>query len=158
LLKREAERARAAMARALGDISTHLKSAADPHVLTREHPWVAVTTAVVAGFAASIALIPTREEAAIRKLAALERARHGNGEKPRDASDKHQPTFGQTIVAELMKTVRPLLTTLLSATLTQLASAASGNSSSVETSAASVGVPETPVGGAEKVEGISSPS
>jgi hypothetical protein len=127
-LQQEAARARAAISRALSDLGQNLKATADPHVLTRDHPWLAISTAAVAGFAAALTLIPSKEQQALRALAELERARHATPPQAAAASDKPatsaaaKPGIFANITTEVLKTVRPLLTTLITAGISRLAS------------------------------------
>jgi hypothetical protein len=130
-LKREATRAKAAIGEALSDLGNNLKATADPHVLTRDHPWVAISAAAVAGFAAAITLIPSKEQQALRALAELERVRHAP--PPAAAtSDKAAAAEGAaggifaTIAAEVFKMIRPLITTLLTAGISRATAASSG--------------------------------
>ena len=133
-LQQEAARARAAIGEALSDLGRSLKATGDPHVLTRDHPWIAVSTAAVAGFAAALTLIPSKEQQALRTLAELEKARHAPPPPPPSTSDKHATGVFATIAAELLKTVRPLVTALLTAGITRAASApaAEGNGHTAE--------------------------
>jgi hypothetical protein len=131
-LKREADRAKAAISQAFSELGQSLKATADPHVLTRDHPWLAISTAAVAGFAAAVTMIPSREQQALRALAELERARHAPPPAPPASpeSDKSAAAAGGilgSIAAEALKTIRPLLTTLLSAGISRAVNATSGN-------------------------------
>ncbi len=130
LLQREADRAKAAISHALAELGQSLKATADPHVLTRDHPWLAISTAAVAGFAAAVTMIPSREQQALRALAELERAR--NAPPPSapasSGSDKAAAAEGSflgSIAAEALKAIRPLLTSLLSAGISRAVNAAS---------------------------------
>jgi ElaB/YqjD/DUF883 family membrane-anchored ribosome-binding protein len=128
-LRQEAARAQAAIGEAIGDLRRNLKATADPKILTRDHPWIAISTAAVAGFAAALTLTPTKEQQALRALAELERARHAPPQSSDPASDPKSDNrtakeeagagFLGLIIAELLKTIRPLLTTLLTAGITQ---------------------------------------
>lgn len=124
-LQQEAAKARAAIADAFADLRNNLKSTVDPHVLTRDHPWIAISTAAVAGFAAAVTLIPSKEQQALNKLAQLERARHAPPPPAAAASDNPAGAGGilGTIAAEALKTLRPLVTALLSAGIARAASA-----------------------------------
>jgi len=120
-LEQEAAKARAAINEALSDLGRNLKATVDPHMLTRDHPWIAISTAAVAGFAAALTLVPSKEQQALRALVELERARHGPPPSPASttapASDNSPKAAGAvgTIAAEAWKMLRPLATTLLSA-------------------------------------------
>src|SRR5438132_512560 len=89
-LSAEARHARDAMGEAAARLKEHLKAAADPHWLTRRHPWAALGAAAVAGFAAGAAAIPSKEQQAMKKLAEFERLLHG----PPPESAPPPPTSG----------------------------------------------------------------
>src|SRR3954465_2223697 len=76
-LEREAERAKAAMARAWDDAKKDLLHGVDPRDWTSAHPWYALTGATVAGFLAAWALTPSKHEQALKKIAELSRALGG---------------------------------------------------------------------------------
>jgi ElaB/YqjD/DUF883 family membrane-anchored ribosome-binding protein len=155
-LKQEAARARIAIGDALTDLGESLKATADPHVLTRDHPWIAISTAAVAGFAAAVAMIPSKEQQALRDLAELERARHAPPPSTSDKAVVEGAVSGSvvgTIASEVLKTVRPLITTLITAAINHATSGfKSANSSDAPHS-------ETETNGhAGSAEEISSPS
>ena len=128
-LAQEAARARAAIAGAFADLRKSVKSTVDPQALTRDHPWIAISTAAVAGFAAAVTLIPTKEQQALRALAELERARRAPPQPDAATSDKHEEREGilgglfGTILAEALKTLRPLITTLITTSIKNAAGA-----------------------------------
>src|SRR5947208_2034202 len=80
-LEKQARDAQAAMSRVLQDLKTRLGQGVDPKAWAREHPWIAVGAAAVAGFAATAALVPSKEEQTLKKLAAIERALHAGRER-----------------------------------------------------------------------------
>jgi hypothetical protein len=127
-LKQEAGRAKAAIGRALTELGENLKATANPHQLTRDHPWVAVSSAAIAGFAAAVTMVPSKQQQALRALAQLERARSAPPPAPAATSDKAAAMggIGGTVVAEALKMLRPLLTTLLSAGVGRVAGGGNG--------------------------------
>lgn len=125
-LRQEADRARQALMRTWGDAKAHLLHGADPRAWAGEHPWIALGGAAVAGFVAAAVLIPSKEEQALKKLAALERALSGvepgapaaatvaptNGDA---AATKARHGWMSTLALELIKTIRPALVSALTA-------------------------------------------
>jgi len=125
-LRQEADRARQALMRSWSDAKAHLLHGADPRAWTGEHPWMALGGAAVAGFAAAAVLVPSKEEQALKKLAALERALSGvepkapapatgastNGDA---AAIKAKHGWLTTLALELIKTIRPALVSALTA-------------------------------------------
>ena len=73
-LARQAQEAKAAIARAWNDFSMGLAQGVDPREWTRDYPLTALSTALAAGFVAAVALVPSKEDQALKKLAKLERA------------------------------------------------------------------------------------
>jgi hypothetical protein len=127
-LQQEVARARTAIGNALSDLGQNLKATADPRHLTRDHPWVAISSAAVAGFAAAVTLIPSKQQQALRALAELERARHAPPPSTAPPSDNSAPSGSilGTITAEVLKTIRPLFTALLSAGIAKATSNSTG--------------------------------
>src|SRR5215204_4133656 len=73
-LTQQADEARKALSAAFGDFSRSLRDGVDPKAWTKEHPWAMVAGAAVAGFAAAAAFVPSKEQQALRRLIAIERA------------------------------------------------------------------------------------
>jgi ElaB/YqjD/DUF883 family membrane-anchored ribosome-binding protein len=156
ILQKEAARARAAISEAFSDLSRNLKATVDPHGLTRDHPWLAVSGAAVAGFVAAVTLIPSKEQQAMRALAELERARNAPPAASAPASDNpaRSGSILGTIAAEALKTLRPLLTAVLSASIAQASGGAAGDKGGVASSGGAVAAEN----GHSAEEQISSPS
>jgi hypothetical protein len=81
-----------------------------------KHPFLSLGGAAVAGFATALAVVPSKEQQVLKKLAALERAvaLHGN--------DVHHPKPGgkslaQTLINSVAGIVKPLLLHGVTATL-----------------------------------------
>lgn len=77
-LNKEAEMARAAIVQTLQSLKEDVKSAADLHYWTRQHPWAAVGVASLAGFLAATAVVPAP------------RAKSDVRHEPRDAHENGQ--------------------------------------------------------------------
>ena len=75
-LRKQEQDAKEAISRVLGVMTTDLKAGADPRAWTREYPWLSLGAATVAGFVAACAMVPTKEQSALKKLAEIERALH----------------------------------------------------------------------------------
>jgi len=73
-LVRQQQLARQAMSRALGDLFSFGKQAADPGKVMASHPWVTLASSAAAGFAAAAVAVPSKEQQALRKLAKIEKA------------------------------------------------------------------------------------
>ena len=144
-LKEESERAREAINKTVVDMKAALGRAADPHRLTHDHPFIAVGAAAVAGFAAAATLVPSRQQQAMRTLAAIEKALKQPAADPAKADEKKEVAAGGWIgivLAEVMKLLRPLLTTLISSSLSGMNSTpndgdANGEAASAEAPAVS---------------------
>jgi hypothetical protein len=118
-LKKQAEEAQAAIARALANAKASLAEGMDPREWTRAHPLVAVGSAVAAGFVAAVVTIPSKEEREIARLAKIQKAMnpppppsaHGNGDT------KEHESVWKTLLLEAALLIRPVLGSLLSAGL-----------------------------------------
>ncbi len=130
-LAQQAADAQAAIKRTLNDIKTGLAQGANPSGWVREYPWISLGASVVAGFVATTAIVPSKEERALRKLARIERALHPepppasrhDGEDGRGSSNaadykRGRQSFARSILGEVLKAVQPALLSLLTAGVT----------------------------------------
>jgi hypothetical protein len=91
---------------------------ADPHRLTKDHPWIAMGAAAVAGFTAAATLVPSKEQQTLRALAAIERSLHAAESKESDKKDDKKSGSMPSgligvILGEVLKLIRPMLTAIL---------------------------------------------
>ena len=126
-LQEQAANAKAAIAQTLADAKDALAEGVSIREWTARYPWIAVGGAAVAGFVAATTLVPTKEQQALKKLAAYERALHPErfekrkAEKDETEVDEHgkvkkkKPGMMQTIVSELIRSVGPALASSLTA-------------------------------------------
>src|SRR5579864_8012996 len=70
-LAQQAHNAQLAMSKAWQDIKLRLGQGVDPRAWAHEHPWMALGAAAVAGFVATATIVPSREQQALKKLAAI---------------------------------------------------------------------------------------
>jgi len=146
-LARQADEAAKAIARTLDQLKADLAAGANPIDWAKRYPWVALGAGAVAGFVATTLLVPSKEEQALKKLAAIERAlnpppRHrephdredeGNG----DSSKQFKPEgrgFLSLIAREAIGAVKPAIISLLTAGVT--AKAAKPSDEEMEAAAA----------------------
>lgn len=101
-----------------------LQAGADPKRLTREHPWIAVGTAAVAGFVGAMVAVPSKEDAALKRLARIERALNShssaNGIKE-EAEVDHASTL-RKFALRMFKMIKPTLLASITSALTAKAS------------------------------------
>jgi hypothetical protein len=95
----------------------------------RNHPWLTLAASAVAGFAASAALVPSKEEQALKKLAKIERALNPAPPPKRKADDdasasdgdgttaykSGRSSFARTLLGEVIKAVQPAVVSMLTA-------------------------------------------
>lgn len=130
-LQQQAEEAAKAVSQVLGEFSKSLRDGADPRLWTKEHPWAMVAGATVAGFATAAMLVPSKEDQALRRLAAMERAlmpeptnrSHGKGQAGREddgAKDysKGRAGFMGAMGRQLLEAIKPALLSALTAGIT----------------------------------------
>jgi hypothetical protein len=120
-LAQQANNAKLAIAKAWQDVKSRLGQGGSPRAWAEEYPWITVGAAAVAGFFAATALVPSKEQQALKKLAAIERAlntappraeaANGNGAKEESGG------MLSTILGEVIKIARPALVTLMTAGL-----------------------------------------
>src|SRR5258706_6931580 len=121
-LEKQAAEARAAIEKVVGDIKRALGSTVDPRQWTKQYPWIATGTAVGAGFAAGYFLTPRDRDEAEEMWEKIKEKFASIG-KPDENAVVVEPVTGApaqqqssllgTIVREAMKSVRPLITTLV---------------------------------------------
>ncbi len=99
------------------DLKSKLGQGVDPKAWAAEHPWIAIGAAAVAGFAATAALVPSKEEQALKKLAAIERALNAGRERVEsNGNGKHEEKGGgmlKTILTEAAGLLRPVLASVV---------------------------------------------
>jgi len=147
-LARQADDAAKAIARALNQLKTDLAGGANPVDWAKRYPWIAMGAGAVAGFVATTLLVPSKEEQALKKLAAIERAlnpaprrrerpeREGD-EANGDSSKDYKPEshgFLSLIAREAIGAVKPAIISLLTAGVT--AKAAKPSDEDMEAAAA----------------------
>ena len=133
-LQRQAEEAAKAISQVFGEFSKSLKDGIDPTLWTKEHPWAMVAGATVAGFAAAAMFVPSKEDQALRKLIAMEKALMPKGSRRAAAYDgdghdssedggakdfsKGRTGFLGAIGRQVLETIKPALMSALTAGIT----------------------------------------
>jgi hypothetical protein len=122
-LKRQADAASAAISRAFAELKTDLGRGADPRMWVKSHPWITLASAAVAGFAAASSAIPSKEQVALKKLEAIERAIH-RAHHPNEAAENGNgngtgkpATTGvlPMLLKEVLSIIKPVLLSILTA-------------------------------------------
>ncbi|HEX5244166.1 MAG TPA: hypothetical protein VFW23_12960 [Tepidisphaeraceae bacterium] len=118
-LQDQAEAAKDAMGRAWSEFMTGMGKSADPRQWAKAHPWITMASATVAGFAAASTLVPSKEEQALKKLAAIERALHIDGrpkaETNGNGSKEQKEGFLTRLMKEAFAAAGPVLANIVSA-------------------------------------------
>ena len=118
-LQDQAEAAKDAMGRAWSEFMTGMGKSADPRQWAKAHPWVTMASATVAGFAAASTLVPSKEEQALKKLAAIERALRIDGHSKRESNGNGTKEPKEGFLTRLMKeafaAAGPILANILTA-------------------------------------------
>lgn len=145
-LAHQEELARRAIARTWEQITAGLAQGANPVEWAREYPWTAMGAAALAGFLAAASLVPSKEEQALKKLTALERALHPPTERPAPQSDKDRGTRGLLgeIILEAIRTLRPVLVSAITASMAGPDSASGPGSSDPPDPAGGTSPPDPP--------------
>src|SRR4051812_4191998 len=71
LIKQQAD-AKKAISRTIDGLKSDLVQAADPRAWMQVHPWATMAASAVAGFAATAAVVPSKEQQALKRLEKLE--------------------------------------------------------------------------------------
>jgi hypothetical protein len=144
------EHAKAAIGRAFSELKGALTGSVDPRPLMKNYPWATLGGAAVAGFVAASMLIPSKEQQALKKLAAIEKAL--NPPPPRRARDEEDGDMSvdgkagakdyksgrsgllSALMGEVIGAVKPALISLLTSGVT--ASAVKPSESEMQAAAA----------------------
>ena len=89
----------------------------DPLAWTKQHPWMALGAAAAAGFVATTTIVPSREQQALKKLAAIERALKPPPERSNGDSKHEKGGLLGTILHEAIGVLRPVLMSLITTNL-----------------------------------------
>lgn len=155
-LKRQAADARAALSRVCSEAAAKLGQGVNPVAWAKEFPWITLGASAVAGFVATAMIVPTKEQQALNKLAAIERALNPSPPpKPKveaavdgdDHAKAYKPashSFTTMLTRELIGAVKPAIISLLTAGVT--AKAAKPSEEEMEAAAANEGVKEQQAG------------
>jgi hypothetical protein len=128
-LAQQAVDAKAAISAVLSDLGGDLARAAHPGHLMKKYPWLTLGASAVAGFAATAALVPSKEEQALKKLAKIERAlnpepplkkkQQDNESTPSEENVKNyksgRSSLTRTLLGEVIKAVQPAIVSMLTA-------------------------------------------
>jgi hypothetical protein len=128
-LARQANDAKAAIARVSADIAGDVARTVDPRGWIQVAPWTTLAAAALAGFAGTSLLVPSKEEQAIRRLRRLEKAlskgerrdrydSNGHDDEDDDDRKKGDHTFLGMLAGHAFGLLKPLITSALSAALT----------------------------------------
>jgi hypothetical protein len=143
------EHAKAAIGRAVSELKNALAQGADPRQLMKQYPWVTLGASAVAGFIATSMLVPSKEEQALKKLAAIEKALNpppprrteppeevASVDGKRGAGDYKSGRSGMltAIMGEVVGAIKPMLISLLTSGVT--ASAVKPSQSEMQAAAA----------------------
>jgi hypothetical protein len=119
-LKLQAQEAKAKISQSLKLAQEALGRSVDPRPLTRQHPWIAIASATVAGFTAAVLAVPSKQEAELRRLERLHRATHPQPPPAPQSNGNHnpepeKPSLGAILLKELIAIVKPILLAAITA-------------------------------------------
>jgi hypothetical protein len=115
-LQQEANDAKTALVHAIGQLKSQVAAGIDPRGLVKDHPWLTLSGVAAASFAATTVAVPSKEQQALRKLAAIEAAihrkapeaakRNGHGE------EKAERSLLAMVLVELLGVFKPVISEL----------------------------------------------
>ena len=123
-LREQAANAKAALKQAIGEFGRGLGHGVDPRAWTQQYPWMTLGAAAVAGFVAASAVIPSKEQQALKHLERIEKALHPEQHEPKhervesDGKKVEKKGFLAAIAGDLIKAVGPALASALTAGMT----------------------------------------
>jgi hypothetical protein len=128
-LTNQVNEASAAIGAAFNSLKADLSKGLDPKVLTDKYPWLTIGAAAVAGFVATSALVPSKEQQALKKLERIERAlspHHTDYTPPPSAAAAAAAPQPQSLTGKLFSQLFSALKPALSSALATYAAQASG--------------------------------
>jgi hypothetical protein len=101
-------------------MKANLAQGANPVEWAREYPWVSLGVAAAAGFIGTTLVVPSRQQQALAKLAAIETALNppkpaATNHEPHDKSPAADHSLGTIIIREVLAIIRPVILSLLTA-------------------------------------------
>jgi len=117
----------------VSELKNALAQGADPRHLMKQYPWMTLGASAVAGFLATSMLVPSKEEQALKRLAAIEKALNppsprrseppedvGSVDGKRGAQDYKSGRSGMltAILGEVVGAIKPALISLLTSGVT----------------------------------------
>ena len=154
------EHAKAAIGRAMSELKNALAGGVDPRPWMKQYPWATLGASAVAGFVAASMLVPSKEEQALKKLAAIEKALNpppprrseppedvGSVDGKRGAQDYKSGRSGMltAIMGEMIGAIKPAIISLLTSGVT--ASAVKPTESEMQAAAAKEDANQAPAPG-----------
>jgi hypothetical protein len=115
-LAEQAANAKAAFKQTLEEIKSGLGTGISPAEWTKEHPWTMLASAMVLGFTATTITVPSKQQAALRRLKKVEAAlKEPPPERIHESNGHKTEKRGLTtvIVAELIRAATGIVSTLL---------------------------------------------
>ncbi len=120
-LIRQAEEAKEAAAKAFANAKALLGNAIDPREAAKSHPFIAISSAALAGFVAAVVAIPSKRQQEQRRLDKLYEALHPKPVEPSknpDGKPVAAPVpIWMSLLKEAIAIARPLLVTAVTAGL-----------------------------------------
>ena len=160
-LAKQAAEAREAISRVVADLKHDLGQGVDPRAWIQVAPWTTLAGAAVAGFVAAAAMISSKEQQALKRLAQIEKALNSNGHHrqpassdngdPAQAVESGRGSFLSGLAGQVLRAVQPVLMSAITAGVTAKTVEKDPPTGGTEPGAAATGEPPPPAanGGTE---------
>lgn len=116
-LAQQADEARAALSRAMNDLKLKIGQGVDPRLWLQDYPWMTMGAAAAAGFVAATAVVPSKEQQALKKLAEIERALHEPKDRAAQTNGKENHKANGSLASVVLREVFGLLKPIISSVL-----------------------------------------
>jgi hypothetical protein len=154
-LARQAADAKAAISHVIDEIKNDLAKGADPRGWVQVAPWTSLGVAAAAGFVAAAAMIPSKEDQALKRLRKIEEAlspHRGNGHaEPVDSNNPKgvaaatsSKSFLSQLAGQVLHAIQPVLISTLTAGVTAKAAQPDQPAAGVNPGEAAYGPASTP--------------
>ena len=110
----------------IDDLKHELATSADPRAWMQVHPWATMGAAAVAGFVAASVMVPSKEQQALKRLAAIEKALNpkrdpvdaaANGDSAQKV-EAGKESFLAGLAGQVLRAVQPVLMSAITAGIT----------------------------------------
>ena len=143
-LQQQADLAMRAMKKSMAEAKGKLAKGLSLNVIAKDHPWVTVAAGAAAGFATGVVITPNKRDAALKRLAEIERALHPlppgvAHAATADGKGRASSSVSSSLLSAVFSLVKPVLLNGVTAMVAAQSAASSASEQTAETNAQATG-------------------